>query len=260
MLASRQLRAADPSKYLVGDAGDAGFTMSMIWQAGGQPFEVDGTDVTVDLQDEGATRFAEMWQPMLDEELAAPITTWTDEWYQALADGTIATLIIGAWMPSNLESGVPTASGKWRVAPMAQWEEDGALQTAENGGSALVVIEASENKDLAYAFVEFSNAGEGVQVRLDQGTFPATTADLQSEEFLGREFGYFGGQKVTRGPRRVRRGRPARVVVPAVPELCHVDLRRPRREGVRLRRDAPRESEELAGRPRSSTGTSRASR
>lgn len=193
--AARELHTADPTKYLVGDAGDAGFTMSMIWQAGGAPFQVTGTEVAVDLQDDGSTRYAEMWQPMLDEGLAAPITTWTDEWYQALADGTIASLIIGAWMPSNLESGVPSAAGKWRVAPLPQWGE-GEMHTSENGGSALVVTEASQNKELAYAFTEFSNAGDGVGVRLDQGTFPATTAHLNSEEFLGREFEYFGGQKV----------------------------------------------------------------
>jgi multiple sugar transport system substrate-binding protein len=195
MEAARTVRAADSGSYLIGDAGDAGFTMSMIWQAGGQPFKAEGTDVTVDLADEGAQRYTQLWQQMLDEELVAPITTWTDEWYQALGDGTIATLAIGAWMPAMLESGVPGAAGKWRVAPLPQWEA-GAAQTAENGGSALAVTDASTNKALAYGFVEFANAGDGVQVRLDQGTFPATTADLQSEEFLNREFEYFGGQKV----------------------------------------------------------------
>lgn len=193
--AARALNAADPSKYLVGDAGDAGFTQSMIWQAGGRPFQVSGTDITVDLEDEGSKKFVDMWQPMLDEGLVAPVVTWSEEWYKALGDGTINTLLIGAWMPVNLESGVPEAAGDWRAAPMPQYEA-GEETNSENGGSALVVTEASTQQALAYGFTEFSNSGDGVGVRLEAGTFPATVADIESSEFTEKEFPYFGGQKV----------------------------------------------------------------
>lgn len=195
LAAARAIHAADPNAYITNDTGDAGFTTSMIWQAGGKPYTVDGTDVTVDFTDEGSTKFAELWQQLVDEDLLAPISSWSDEWYQGLGDGTIATLTIGAWMPGNLESGVPAASGQWRVAQMPQWEA-GASDTAENGGSSLAVTEASKNKALAYDFLQYLSAGDGVQIRIDGGGFPATTADLQSDEFLNKEFEYFGGQKV----------------------------------------------------------------
>lgn len=193
--AARKLNAADPSKFLVSDGGDAGFSQSMIWQAGGRPFQVAGTDVTVNLLDDGSKKFAEMWQPILDEDLAAPIVTWSEEWYKGLGDGTINTLLIGAWMPVNLETGVPEAEGDWRVAPMPQYEAGDSVNS-ENGGSALVVTQASKNKALAYAFTEYSNSGDGVGVRLDAGTFPATVADIESDAFTQREFPYFGGQKI----------------------------------------------------------------
>lgn len=193
--AGRALQAANPDVYVGADTGDAGYAQTMIWQAGGRPFQVDGENVTIDLADEGSTTYSAYWQSMLDEGLLAPITGWTDEWYQGLGDGTIATLVIGAWMPAMLEAGVPGAAGDWRVAPMPAWQA-GDTTTAENGGSALGVLDASQNKLLAYGFVEFANAGPGVQVRLDAGTFPATTADLESEEFLNKEFEYFGGQRV----------------------------------------------------------------
>jgi multiple sugar transport system substrate-binding protein len=193
--AARALHAADPNVYITNDTGDAGFTTSLIWQAGGQPFQVDGTDVTVDLGDEGSTRFAETWQTLIDEDLRAPVSSWSDEWYQGLGNGTIATLAIGAWMPANLESGVPDGAGKWRVAPLPQWEE-GASASAENGGSALSVPAESENQALAYGFLEYANAGDGVQARVDGGAFPATTAELESDEFQGYESEYFGGQKI----------------------------------------------------------------
>lgn len=193
--AARDLHAADPEAYIASDTGDAGFTTSVIWQAGGTPFTVDGTDVTVNLADEGSTRFAETWQPMIDEGLLADIPGWTDEWFQAMDNGTIATLVTGAWMPGNMESGAPNAAGDWRVAPMPQWEEGGTA-TAENGGSSLAVTEASDKKALAYAFLEYASVGDGVQIRIDGGAFPTTVADLQSDEFLGYESEYFGGQKI----------------------------------------------------------------
>ncbi|PFG36707.1 carbohydrate ABC transporter substrate-binding protein (CUT1 family) [Flavimobilis soli] len=191
--AARTLKKA--GVYIANDTGDAGFTTSMIWQAGGKPFTVDGTTVGINLADEGSAKFAGLWQTMIDEELVAPISSWSDEWYQGLGKGTIATLTIGAWMPANLESGVPDGAGKWRVAPMPQWSA-GAAATAENGGSSLAVPAATKSAELAYAFVEFANAGDGVQIRIDGGAFPATTAELGSDEFISKEFEYFGGQKV----------------------------------------------------------------
>ncbi|WP_156761428.1 ABC transporter substrate-binding protein [Microbacterium karelineae] len=192
--AARALHEADPDMYITNDTGDAGFTTSLIWQAGGQPFAADGTNVSIDLEDAGSAEFAGFWQQLLEEDLVAPISSWSDEWYQGLGDGTIATLTIGAWMPGNFETGVPDAAGDWRVAPMPQWE-DGGSATAENGGSAMSVMEASESKALAYDFLEFAANGDGVQLRIDGGGFPSTVADLESEEFLAKEFEYFGGQK-----------------------------------------------------------------
>lgn len=192
--AARALQAANPDVYIANDTGDAGFTTSLIWQAGGQPYNVDGTDVTVNFSDEGSTKFAETWQQLLDEDLLAPISSWSDEWYQGLGSGTIATLATGAWMPGNFTSGVPQAVGKWRAAPLPQWEEGGTA-SAENGGSSLTIPAASEQGALAYAFLDYANVGDGVQTRIDGGAFPATAAQLESEEFLNAEFEYFGGQK-----------------------------------------------------------------
>jgi multiple sugar transport system substrate-binding protein len=78
---------------------------------------------------------------------------------------------------------------------MPQWEA-GASATSENGGSSLAVPTASANAELAYAFIEYANAGAGVQTRIDGGAFPATSAELNAPEFTGKEFEYFGGQKV----------------------------------------------------------------
>ncbi|MFG2030523.1 ABC transporter substrate-binding protein [Streptomyces sp. NPDC048825] len=192
--AARKLNKADPKAFIAADAGDAGGTTSMLWQAGSRPYKVDGTNVKVDFSDAGAKKYTETWQPLIDEKLLAPITGWTDDWYKGLGDGTIATLVTGAWMPANFVTGVPQAAGDWRAAPMPAWTK-GDKASAENGGSSLALPELGENEELAYAFVEYANSGAGVQSRIKEGAFPATNAELESEDFQNTEFEYFGGQK-----------------------------------------------------------------
>lgn len=197
VVAAEKLHTADPTKWITNDVGaDAGFGTSMIWQAGGRPFASDGTNITVDLQDDGAKKWADTWNTMVEKDLLGEIPGWSDEWFTALGDGTIATLPVGAWMPGVLESGAVAGSGNWRVAPMPTYD-GGEAVTAENGGSAQVVLEQSKNKPLAAAFLDWLNASdESIEVFLESGGFPATVADLNSEEFLAYESEYFGGQKI----------------------------------------------------------------
>ncbi|MFV2117307.1 ABC transporter substrate-binding protein [Streptomyces sp. Act-28] len=195
--AARELHKANPKAYITNDDGEAGLTTSLLWQAGSRPYKVDGTKVGIDFSDRGGRMYTDTWQQLLDEELVAPIDSWSDEWYRGLGDGTIATLAIGAWMPANLASGVKEAAGDWRVAPLPQWTAGGRA-SAENGGSALTLPEPGGNEALAYAIVEYANAGEGVRTRVDGGAFPATTAQLNSKEFQDAEFPYFGGQRANK--------------------------------------------------------------
>ena len=188
--------ANDVPAELVEDAGDAGFTTSMIWQAGGQPYTINSaTDVNINLQDEGSKKWAANWNQLVEGKLVAPIASWSDEWYKGLSDGTIATLISGAWMPANLESGAGAAAGKWRVAPLPTYEA-GKPATAENGGGGDAVMKQSKNKAAAYGFLEFSNGAEGAAIHAANGGFPSTVADLEADAFSNAENAYFGGQKV----------------------------------------------------------------
>ncbi|MEV8021908.1 extracellular solute-binding protein [Streptomyces sp. NPDC086554] len=195
--AGRKLHKADPKAYITSDVGDAGLTTSLLWQAGSHPYKVDGTKVGIDFTDAGAKKYTDTWQQLIDEKLVAPVMGWSDDWYKGLGDGTIATLPIGAWMPANFASGVKGAEGDWRAAPLPQWTK-GADVSAENGGSSLALPELGENKELAYAFVEYANSGAGVGTRIKNGAFPATTKDLKSQAFQDTAFPYFGGQKANK--------------------------------------------------------------
>lgn len=193
--AARKLHAADPTKYITADNGDPGFTTSMIWQAGGRPFKVDGTTVSINFDEPGTKKFTQMWQPLIDEQLLAKVNPFTDEWFKVLSDGTVATLPIGAWMPPNLVGSAPEASGDWRAAPMPQYAKGDSV-TSQIGGGGLSIMEASENKDLAFAFLEFAAAGPGAKIYSDMDQFPTQSSILSSAEFLNATPEYFGGQKI----------------------------------------------------------------
>jgi multiple sugar transport system substrate-binding protein len=193
---AKKLHAADPTKYIAADSGDAGFTTSMIWQAGGQPYKASGTDVTINLQDAGAKKWTATWNQLLEPGLLSKTVGWTDAWWKELGNGTIATMVTGAWMPGNLETGALESSGDWRVAPMPTY--DGTAASAQNGGSAQVVMEQSKNKLAAAGFLQWMDAGKGVPIFLKGGGFPSTTADLNDPAFLAQAPEYFGGQQINK--------------------------------------------------------------
>ena len=193
--AARDLHTADPTKYIAADTGDAGFTTSMIWQAGGRPFQIDGTDITVDLADEGTKKWTGVWNQLVEEDLLSTTPGWSDEWFKGLADGSIATLALGAWTPGVLESSVADAAGDWAVAPLPTY--DGTPVSAENGGGGQSVTKQSKNPALAAAFLRWLNSDPAsIEIFLESGGFPSTTSDLEDPEFVGAESEYFGGQKI----------------------------------------------------------------
>lgn len=196
--------------YIAADAGDASFYSAMIWLAGGRPYRTssDGKNVTVNLvDDEGVRRFTRFWQRMIDEGLVdTRHATWSEGWKKALGSGTVASVFSGAWMPSLLLADVPGTSGLWRVTQMPT--EDGSATNAENGGSAMAVLQSTRKPEAAFRFAQFvTHDRSGIDARVDGGAFPADNETLSSEAFLdkttikdarGIDIPYFGGQRFNR--------------------------------------------------------------
>jgi multiple sugar transport system substrate-binding protein len=195
---AKKLHAANPKEYITNDVGDAGFVTSMIWAAGGHPYVTSGTkNVTINLQDTGSKKFAGLWSPLISSGQLAPIKSWTNQWYQGLANGSIASLVTGGWMGVDLESGVPAGKGDWRVAPMPEWTA-GQAATSENGGSSDAILASSKNQLAAAGFLQFMNAGEGAQMSAATGDFPASSAILSSASWQNVTPAYFGGQAINK--------------------------------------------------------------
>jgi len=198
---AKKVAALGGGHFMTNDTGDKDSYSefnAMLWQAEAQPYKVDGTNITISLDgsDANAQKFFDLKQKMIDEKLLDTKTKqWSDDWFRGLNDGTIASLVIGAWMPINLESNAPDAAGDWRVAQLPQWTEGGTA-SAEDGGDSFSIVKSSEKKDAAWKFVEYMTHGEGAQIGVDNGVFPTNLNILQSPEFTAPENEYFGGQKV----------------------------------------------------------------
>ena len=98
-------------------------------------------------------------------------------------------------MTANLPPRAPDAAGNFRVAAMPQWNE-GENYSAENGGSTLAVLEASEKKEAAFKFVEYITHGDGVQPRVDSNATVPNRSVLENEDYLAAADDYYGGQQV----------------------------------------------------------------
>lgn len=193
--AAKKVRALGGDHYITNDSADIFLLLSLIWEGGGRPFTVDGSNVTIDFTDAGTTRAVEYWQRMLDEDLVnTKISGWSDDWNRGLNEGTIATQIIGSWFTSTLPERAPDAAGDFRIAPLPQWEA-GETSGSENGGSAMAIPADAKNKEAAYAFLEYFTHGDGLQPRIDAGAFVPKLSNLDDEEFLATTNEFFGDQK-----------------------------------------------------------------
>ncbi|MGE5643307.1 MAG: ABC transporter substrate-binding protein [Byssovorax cruenta] len=128
----------------------------MLWQQGLGYYNDQG-QVTVDSPENVAT--LEMLKKFWDADLTSDQLEWTDGWYAELAADTtakpIATLVEAAWMGAFLKGWIaPGTEGKWGVALMPAMKE-GEVRGANDGGSAFVIPEQSQNKEAAWALTEF---------------------------------------------------------------------------------------------------------
>jgi multiple sugar transport system substrate-binding protein len=120
----------------------------------------------------------------------AKIPTWTQEWYSAIGNGQIATLIIGCWFGGFLKSWIdPQGAGNWGVVPIP---ED-PLQNW--GGSFLAITEQSKNKEAAWAFIEYAMATADAQNRMfvTVDYFPAFKPAWDNPLYMEGD-AYFGGE------------------------------------------------------------------
>jgi multiple sugar transport system substrate-binding protein len=195
---AEKLHKANPEIYLADfTPADGGWLTGLMWQAGARPFEVDGTRVSINLDDPAIMKVSEYWGDLVERGVVATDPGFTNDWYRSFAKGIYATWPTAAWGPVFLEGVAGESKGKWRAAPLPQWEE-GADASSNWGGSTLAVTTQSENaEEAAQLAMWLTHAPKPTELyTTKQFLFPVLNDLLDSPDFKNRKFDFYGGQAV----------------------------------------------------------------
>jgi len=197
--AARKLHAADPKVYLTNLAANgSGVWMGLAWQAGAKPFEYSGgEEVGVSVNNETSQKLADYWSGLVKDGVVSTDPDFTDQWYQGLNQGKYATWLTAAWGPLFLSASAKDTSGKWRAAPLPQWNA-GENKAGNWGGSTSAVIKTTKNPIASAKFAEFLNtdAESTLMLATQQFLFPPTKSTLTNPTFVGQKPEFYGGQQV----------------------------------------------------------------
>ncbi|WP_158850202.1 ABC transporter substrate-binding protein [Saccharothrix deserti] len=197
--AARKLHAANPEIYLTNlSTSDAAPWHGLLWQAGAKPYVTSGkSDIAISVNDEASKKLARYWGGLAQEGVIGAEPDFTDAWFAALNNGKYATWITAAWGPVFLAGSAKSTTGKWRAAPLPQWDAS-APSSGNWGGSTSAVIKTTANPIAAAVFAQFLNSDpESAKLfATKQFFFPATKALLSDPSYVGDAPEFFGGQQV----------------------------------------------------------------
>src|SRR5690625_862160 len=162
----------------------------MLQQQGAYFFTEDGK---LDLTSPEAEKAIGVIEEMRD----SGILTYTNNWdgqVAAMKNGEVATHPGAVWWSGTMIEQMPELSGKWDVFELPAFE-GGDTRAANDGGSALAISSASENKAAAYSFVEFATTDIDSQIKglTNRGLFPSLTA-AYDEPIFSEDQEYFNNQ------------------------------------------------------------------
>ncbi|MDK1344728.1 extracellular solute-binding protein [Streptomyces sp. 378] len=197
--AARKLHKADPDVYLTNLAsGQVAAWHGLLWQAGAKPYALSGkSDITIGVDDAVSRKLGAYWGGLGQEGVISTDPDFTDGWYAGFNKGRYATWITAAWGPAFLSGSAKATSGKWRAAPLPQW--DASKPSSGNwGGSTTAVTRSTKNPIAAAQFAQFLNSdpASAKMFATEQFFFPATKALLTDATFTGDAPAFYGGQKV----------------------------------------------------------------
>jgi multiple sugar transport system substrate-binding protein len=197
--AAQALKDAGSTTLLTDFPGNGrAFQQALFAQAGSVPYTVDGTDVTVDLDDEASNKVLSYWDDLVKKGLVGTEDGSTTDYNTHLVDGTYASVIAAAWLPGYLQGFEGADSDAvWRAAPVPQWA--GAEPTQINiGGSAFSVTSQAKDKEAAATVAkEIFGTEEAWKIGIEKGAlFPLWKPILESDYFKNLEYPFFGGQMI----------------------------------------------------------------
>ena len=197
--AARKLHTANPNVYLTNfSSSQPAAWHGLLWQAGGKPYVKSGkSTIAIHVNDAPSKKLAAYWGGLAKEGVVGVEPDFTDAWFAALNSGKYATWLTAAWGPVFLSGSAKSTSGKWRAAPLPQWDAS-TPQSGNWGGSTSAVIKSTKNPIAAAVFAQFLNTDPDSTklFATKQFLFPATKALLADPAYVGDTPAFYGGQKV----------------------------------------------------------------
>lgn len=197
-VAAEAVRSQTGSYITALSGNDAGAFLGLVWASGATPFTYDGAEtVGVDLTGPETQRVIDYWQDLIDRDLVSTDPSFTDGWYQGLANGTLAGWLTAAWGPAFLQGTAADTTGLWRAAPLPAFDA-GSPIAGNWGGSTLAALSTTEHPIVAAELAKFINTDPEatLQFATEQFLFPTRTEVLTDPAFADQESEFYGGQRV----------------------------------------------------------------
>ena len=193
--AGKKIMEANPGVVMTqGDLnGDTEWIRMLANEQGCSYFSDDGQSITVNQP--ACVAALEKLKEIVDAGLMTA-ADWTEK-IQANNAGTVASQLFGAWYEGTIRSTSPEdQSGKWGVYLMPSLTADGA-RAANIGGSSLAIPTSSDNKEAAWAYVNYAlgtNEGQVTMLR-EFGLVPSLLSALE-DPFVAEPLPFWGDQPV----------------------------------------------------------------
>ena len=192
--AGKKIAEANPGVVMTqGDlAGDSEWFRMLANEQGCGYYSLDGASITI--SQPACVAAMEKVKEMVDAGVIG-----SADWGGKIAAnnaGTVATQMYGGWYEGTIRSESPDLAGKWGVYIMPSLTADGP-RAANLGGSSLAITNASDNKEAAWAYVNYTlgtNEGQVTMLK-EYGLVPSLLSALD-DPFVQEPHPYWGGQPV----------------------------------------------------------------
>jgi multiple sugar transport system substrate-binding protein len=196
--AAAKLHTANPKIYM-GDfaPNDGSQVTALMWQAGSRPFKVNGTNVSININDAPAMKVAAYWDGLIKSGVVQAQPDFNTAWYSGFANGTYASWIGAAWGPVFLEGIAAQTAGKWRVAPLPQWNAGDTAAANWGGATNAVTTQSAHPKEAAeLAMWVNDNKASATMLTQKQYLFPTLKSVLNDSSVIGAPVAFYGNQPV----------------------------------------------------------------
>ena len=133
-----------------------GLPTEIIWAIQqGYRAEVIGADDTVKIGPDSTEwqQTLALWRKVREAGVGAEMDAWTQPWYTAIQDGSIAAFPIGTWFVETIKQQAPDSLGEWYYTPFPA-NEPGGSRYPDFGSATCFVSATTEHPEAAMEWVK----------------------------------------------------------------------------------------------------------